>query len=169
MYNNKPQIELLSNFDIIELSKNWGIKLNDIVNKDQLTMSPKQGCYVINLQDSGGSGTHWVCLILDEYISYYDPFGLPHSEDVSRFISWYLEEKGGVKMSPIYSSQQNQGIDSLLCGWYCLWFMYFHTVLHSDNKDNKYLMSKHNKLFNSVVGIRMNDRILQQLIKNLVM
>ena len=157
---------LLSNFDIIELSEMLKIPLIDIVSKDTLlTMTPQSGCYVINLEDSGGLGTHWVCLILGTYVSYFDPFGLYPSEDVSLFISWYMNDKK--KMDIIYSSSQIQDMDSILCGWYCLYFMYFHAVLHNDNHDNKYLMSKHNKMFKRVgFNTKINDNILQQLIKN---
>lgn len=162
MYNFK----LLSNYDLIDMCKKLNIPLIDVLNKDLLTTKPQRGCYIINLEDSGGQGSHWVCLILDGYVSYYDSFGLHLSENVSRFVNWYLYETD-IKTDAIYNSTQFQNINSFLCGYFCVYFLYFHTVLNKDNKDNKYLMGKHNKLF-SRTNTKKNDDRIKQLIKSIM-
>ena len=73
MYNfNK----LLTNYDLIDICAKLNINLIDVVNKDMLiNLEPQRGCYIINLQDArDGGGTHWVALILDDYVSYFDSF-----------------------------------------------------------------------------------------------
>ena len=160
------KIELLSNYDIVEICKWLQIPLIDVVNKDLLlNMIPKTGCYVINLENSGNGGTHWVALILNEkYVSYYDSFGLRGPEYIREFISRYITKP----IDTIYSCQQTQAIESVLCGYFCIYWLYFHLVLHSENHNNKYLMSKFNKIFNPNYR-KLNDRILQKLIKNIML
>jgi hypothetical protein len=82
---------------------------------DQLnTIDPtKHGCYLINLDDSSGNGTHWCGVFSNGKLScYYDPLGL-YPEDIlwSKFPNLLV------------SDQQNQLETSILCGYYvCLFF-----------------------------------------------
>jgi len=47
--------------DLVKLCKYLNIRLNAICFKDQLAaMHPRKGAYIINMADSGNSGTHWV-------------------------------------------------------------------------------------------------------------
>ena len=163
----RKNVELLSNFDIIEICKIMNINLIGCFNKDLLEdITPEVGCYVINLEDSGSNGTHWCGIILQEnYVSYFDSFGVRPSDDVRYFISRYVRKS---EMETIYSLQQIQNIASVLCGYYVIYFFYFHTVLHSEITDNKKLMSKHNRIYNSIYDLWMNDSIIQKLIKNIL-
>ena len=61
------------------------------------------------MDDSIGSGTHWVCY----YNNYYfDPFGMPPPLEVKRYIN-------NIK----YNDIQYQDTRSVLCGYYCLYFL----------------------------------------------
>jgi hypothetical protein len=164
MYKNKTNI-LLSNFDLIALCAKFNIPLNEIENKDNFIMAPKEGAYIVNLQDSNkGPGTHWTCFIVNKnYVSYYDPFGLSMPPEIKRFIAWWDYKHD---LSIIYSSDQIQPIISEFCGWYCLYFLYFNLVLHKFNNNHKYLMNKHNNIFN-LQNKNLNDKILQKLIINI--
>lgn len=157
---------LLSDFDLIYLSNKFNIPLNAVKSKDNFTMDPKEGGYIINLEDSKkGQGTHWTCLIITkDYVSYYDPFGLPMPPDILRFISWWDNDH---KISVIHSIDQIQPIISDYCGWYCLYFLYFHLVIHKHNIDHRYLLNKHNKIFN-LQNKKLNDLILKKLFKNIL-
>lgn len=152
---------LLSNLDLIYLCNKFKIQLNAIESKDKFIMKPYEGAYIINLEDSKkGQGTHWTCLIINKhYVSYFDPFGLSMPPDIKRFISWWDYDH---KISIIYSSDQIQPIISEYCGWYCLYFLYFHLVMYKNNNNHKYLMNKHNKIFN-LKHKRLNDQVLKKL------
>jgi hypothetical protein len=157
---------LLSNFDLIFLCNKYKIPLNAIENKDKFLMTPNEGAYIINLEDNAlnGSGTHWTCLILNKkYVTYYDPFGLSIPKDIKQFIAWWDFDH---KLSIIYSTDQIQPIISEFCGWYCLYFLYFNLKLHVNNNNHKYLLNKHNAIFNLKYK-QLNDKILQQLIKKM--
>jgi hypothetical protein len=150
--------ELLSNLDLENYCKKLKINLVAIVSKNELCkLKPKTGCYIINLEDSGGNGTHWVSLILFEKISiYFDPFGLIMPSNVIRFCKRY-----GKKL--IYSSDKLQHIDSIYCGWFCLYFLYYLTKNKSKHKS--VLLNKHNAIYSEKE--EQNDLILKQNISQI--
>ena len=61
------------------------------------------------MDDSIGPGTHWICY----YNNYYfDPFGMSPLLEVKKYIK-------DIK----YNDIQYQDTKSLLCGYYCLYFL----------------------------------------------
>jgi fumarate reductase subunit C len=71
-------------------------------------------------------------------------------------------------MPILYSTDIIQNMDSVLCGWFCLYMVYFMTVLHKNSKsNNRYLLNKHNSIY-SMTYSKLNDRILQKLIKDIM-
>ena len=73
------------------------------------TTQNKQECGIINLDDHIGPGTHWTCYY-DNY--YFDPFGLSPPKEVLAYIS-------NIK----YNTIQYQDKTSVLCGYFCLFFI----------------------------------------------
>ena len=74
----------------------------------------KQECDILNLDDSNGSGTHWVAWYKDNDKKYYfDSYGLtPPTELIN-----YLQ-------SPIYyNSDRIQPDGTVVCGHACLYFL----------------------------------------------
>jgi hypothetical protein len=163
----KRQPDLLTNFDIDEMCVMFGIPLIGVYSKDQLEdIEPEVGCYVINLEDSTEGGSHWTAIVINEtYVSYFDSFAVRPPDDVKEFIGRYVKNQD---METIYNLQQIQEHRSVLCGYYCVYFCYFHTILYSDSTDNKKLMSKHNKIYLDIYNLKMNDRIIQKLIKDII-
>lgn len=159
-------LDLLSNIDLLNYSKLLHIPLHQVLSKDLFAkVRPRRGGYIINLQDHDeGNGTHWTALVLlDNHAIYYDSFGIVPPDDIRKFVRRYDK-----KMPILYSIDQIQPLKSILCGWYCLFFLYFFTVMHKKSKANaRYLQNKHNALF-SVNNRQLNDKILQQLIKNII-
>lgn len=72
---------------------------------------------IVNLQDIGQSGSHWVCAIRkNNKCLYYDSFGI-------EFMPKQLEKcliKSVGRENIYLSDGQNQYITSVLCGYYCL-------------------------------------------------
>lgn len=157
-------VELLSNFDLMKFAKKLKIPLIDVVSKDLLyKMKPQIGCYIINLQNlNDGNGTHWTCFILKKNICiYYDSFGLLPPIPVINFAN-----KFNRKMELIYSVDMIQNINSVLCGWFVLFFLFFISVKHKHSRNYKYLVNIHNNLFNKNNTLQ-NDIILQQYVKSI--
>lgn len=160
----KTQFELLSNFDLINYCNLFKINLVDVLSKDEFKdIQPKKGCYIINLQDTNmGNGTHWVALYLDDIAVYYNSFGIAIPQSILKFVKRYDN-----KIKIIYSIDQIQHMESIFCGWFCIYFLYFFDVLHKKCNNYKYLLNKHNSIF-SMTNKYLNDRILRKLISNIV-
>lgn len=109
-------IRALSNFEIEDYCRMKNIPLNGCFSKDHLDNTPlKNGdCYVLNLDNADGRGTHWTCLAKNKNITlYYDSYGSPPPESV-------LAKIKNTKGKCYYSTEVNQDLDSILCGYYCL-------------------------------------------------
>ena len=87
-------IKPLSNFDLMDWVKKLGIKhLRGIYSRDGLPNKIRKECGIINLDDTQGSGTHWVCYRnVDSVVEYFDPFGLIMPNEALRYI---LERQKG--------------------------------------------------------------------------
>jgi len=124
----KP-IHPLSNYDIEDYFKLVGIK-GKVYSKDQI---PKKigvnTCYIINLDDSGNEGTHWILLMnkkSEKTILYFDSFGVSYPPKK-------ILEMTNNKVI-ICNNKKIQDINSVLCGYYCLKF-----ALECLLKDKKYI------------------------------
>ena len=125
-FQNKP----LSNFDILAWVKQLGIKrFRGVFSRNNLPQGRglrsdlpvdapyKEECGIINLDDSVGPGTHWVCYAGlghgTEIYYYFDSFGLAPPEEILKYIP-------NIKFNNI----QYQDKQSFLCGYYCLFFIH---------------------------------------------
>ena len=111
---NKP----LSNFDLFDWVKKLGIKhFRDILSRNALPSKIKKECGIINLDDIEGPGTHWVFYRnLDSFVEYFDPLCLIMPDEVYH----YLATSG---KRQIYSEDEIQNRDSVLCGYWCLYYL----------------------------------------------
>lgn len=78
------------------------------------------GNYIFNMDNSGGSGTHWVGLHINyPYAMYFDAFGLPPPNKLESYL----------KKNYIYSINTNQiqNMSSGYCGQYVIVFLYYMT------------------------------------------
>ena len=102
----------------------------------------KKGFYIINLDDSYSSGTHWVAMLNKDNIYYFDSFGLPPPREVT-----------DLKKECIFNTSQYQAKNSVLCGYYCLYFLNkikntsFEKILESLNllctNNNEYIIENY--------------------------
>ena len=109
---NKP----LSNLELLEAARKLkipnfsGVSLRDILPKKP----KKKECGILNLDDTTGSGTHWVAWYKNgTEKKYFDSYGLqPPNELVD-----YLH-------SPIlYNTERVQPYDQVFCGHLCLYVL----------------------------------------------
>lgn len=115
-----------TNFDLLNIAKKLHIPLNDILNKDVLPISIKQGGYIFNLQDdkdefgNDNFGSHWVSVYIEKNkAAYFDSFGFPPPVQIHHFIK---------KFRPYaYNEKQIQNTRSGGCGWYVIYFLWFMT------------------------------------------
>ena len=107
---------ITSNTELLDILKNYNITINGVYAKDQLKKPLKDGFYIINLDDSDGTGTHWCSLykINDALSLYWDSFGFPAPENIEDLLYKYE-----------YNKKQIQDINSTSCGFYCVAFIKF--------------------------------------------
>ena len=88
-----------------------------LFSQDQISNKHNTGYYVTDLDDSMGSGTHWVVMnIRRDIIEYFDSFGLNCPEEIIRV-------SNRLNLNYVYNSTPYQDLLSVLCGYYCLHYM----------------------------------------------
>ena len=77
----------------------------------------KDGDYILNLDDSSNSGTHWVCFRLqDTGCLYFDSYGkLPPDEMIE------MAKRFNINLN--CSDIQYQPNNSITCGYYCVYWL----------------------------------------------
>jgi hypothetical protein len=104
----------MSNFDLIDAAKSLSLKnFRGVFMRDQLPKIPNDvETGIINLDNSSGSGTHWVAYAIDPRgIVYFDSYGLAPPKEFMRYIS-------KLKKIPVfYSTLPTQQLnDPPICG-----------------------------------------------------
>ena len=120
---SKPEFinDPISNFEIMNWAEYLTIKnFKGNLSRDEISTKVKSipgQCFIINLDDTEGPGTHWVAVKITAYfVNYLDSFGLqPPQEYVNLCYTFNKLYK--------YESKQFQDLSSVLCGYYCLYFL----------------------------------------------
>jgi len=121
---------VLTNLDLYELVEE--MKLPHFVGvfmKNELPQKKHAGNYIVNLQSStDGNGTHYCGLkIYDNGEAlWFDPFGFEAPKEVDAYVGGKIP----------FSDKVIQNINSSICGYYCLYFLYYMTK--KDNHKSKY-------------------------------
>ena len=109
----------LSNFDLLNWIKKLGIKyFRGIYSRDTLPDIIKiNEVGIINLDSKIGPGTHWIAYKNSKNdVEYFDSFGLTMPNEVMQ----YLMTSG---KQIFYSGDEIQERDSVLCGYWCLYYL----------------------------------------------
>lgn len=114
-----PSLDAISNFDIMDILKNIKSYRGCFMRDDLPEKIGDLESGTVNLDDSDGEGTHWVCYYNDpksEYVEYFDSFGLAPPTEVKKFL-----DTSGKKIR--MSTGQIQDITSRACGFYCCYYI----------------------------------------------
>ena len=104
-----------------------------VISRDQIAFINNSGYYIVNLNDSTQPGSHWVVIhirspvrrkndIIGELeglasrIEYFDSFGLNAPMEL-------VELSDRMGLNYLYNSTQYQDLKSVLCGYWCLYFV----------------------------------------------
>ncbi len=118
-------IEPLSNFQLEDAAKKLGIRnFRGVVSKDELSKvlvgtamqlrgNSGTGCGIVNLDDSYGSGTHWVAYYNGgSHKFYFDPYGIQPPLEILRVLP-----------NVYYNSMCVQPPNTNVCGHICLYVL----------------------------------------------
>src|SRR2546425_634596 len=120
------KIEPLSNFQIINQYKKFKIRhfkgvfmRNELVDKIDLTLSVNtkaNECFILNLDHSSNTGTHWTCIFIETGMCYYfDSFGFPPPVEVEEYLRKFDKR--------YYNSFEIQKINQVICGHFCIYVL----------------------------------------------
>lgn len=140
----------MTNFDILGWVDKLGITdFRGVYSRDNLpNKQQKNECGVLNLDDSIGEGTHWVCWdFRDKRDIYFDSYGLPPPQEFINYINAPYQ----------YNTIQYQHKLSFLCGYFCLFF------LHQAQTTDKYQILYH---YLSPTNRIKNELVLNEFFKN---
>ena len=108
---NKP----LTNFELMDAVKELKIPhfRGVFMRNDLPTRARNRECGILNLDDTYGRGTHWVCWYNSKHKFYFDSFGVQPPEEVNQYLT-----------SPIfYNTEKIQSYDQVICGHLCLFVL----------------------------------------------
>lgn len=122
---------LTTDFQLKDIAKKLKINLKYIGFAENFKYLG-DGAYIINLGDNDIGGSHWTSLLIEkDDCFYFDSFAAP-PEDI------LINKLKGHCKNLIYNDYfQFQGIDELLCGVYCIIFLY-----HMTNSKKKELIDR---------------------------
>ena len=136
----------LTHFEISEYYKNEP-RFNGVYSRNNLPKTIKKGAYVINLDEYKNIGTHWIALFVQpKYVVYFDSFGIEHIPKEIEHAIGNKEIKANIFRIQAY--------DSIMCGYFCIEFMF----------DGKSLID-FTSLF-SPHDFKKNDQIIKRIFKN---
>jgi hypothetical protein len=130
----------ITNFEIDKILNKKNIKnFHGCFMRDELTNNNfiKEGFYIINLNKSTESGSHWTVIYKDDKNYYFDSYGFVAPKEIEKIIKPY-----------IYNNKVIQDKSSSSCGYYIIAFIMFM----NDNKNNDSLES-----FDDFINIFIND------------
>ena len=106
----------LSNFDLEDAAKELKIKcFRGVFLLDTLPKKPiKKECGIVNLDKSGGSGTHWVAWYKNGGNKiYFDSYGVQQPKEVINYLGKGIN----------YNTDQVQPRGEVFCGHLCLYVL----------------------------------------------
>lgn len=147
----------LTNFELIEYARLLGIPLLNVLMKDEVYKGMPNGFYILNLENHNQAGSHWVALIKrKKEIFYFDSYGMPPPDTVINKLQY-------PESHVFFNDTQIQNIKSILCGYYCLLFL-FHMKATSSLANN---IMKFLQLF--YLNTKKNDELLKKYLTQLLL
>lgn len=148
----------ITNFELIEYARKMKIPLNDVLMRDELNEhNIRPGYYILNLQSSDESGSHWVSFIYKTDTMYYiDSFGVEAVQDIID-----LADRMDIK-NFYWNEDDYQHINSENCGIYCL--ALFHYIENNKGTLKKKINDFMNIFFKST---EKNDKVLRRYITSI--
>lgn len=126
---------------------------------DDLPKTNKHGDYslIVNTDTQNLPGTHWLAVIVrsDKEGYVFDSFGGPPPLQLQNWLNQHCANWST-------NLRQVQSVDSNLCGYYCIYFLWFATSNHLRNEHFKNIM---NLLFPNLSMYTYYDALVQDFVK----
>lgn len=150
----------ISNIELESLAEFFEIpNFQCVMNDEMLKMPFHDGYWIVNLEDSSESGSHWVAVIVKNGKKlYWDSFAAPPSLQVTDFL-----HKTSSKY--MFNNRIIQDLKSVLCGWYCMGLIIFCHHFKDAVSDDLFVLADiwSECFFNNY---KLNDKQLKWIFKN---
>lgn len=103
----------MSNYDLSDWCKYLSIPINDVLSRDKnVPHNHIQAIFVLNLEPSCTSGSHWVATsIKNDVIDYFDSFGMPPFQELVK----HAKTKN---LTLLHQNHQIQNLLTAACGYF---------------------------------------------------
>jgi len=156
----KIKKKALNNFEIENMCKTLKIPLVGVFMNDELPNHLIYGNFIVNLQNSNKSGSHWCSFILTKNNNcYFDPFGEIPSKETENYIK-------NIHAKVNYNNRDIQNFNSDMCGYFCIFYLYYMTYKYNKKKDFLTNVNDFINLFDKV-NTKNNDMVLINYFKNI--
>lgn len=152
---------ILTNYEITKICNLLKIKLDGVIMNNQFNINwlQKPFSIIANLENTDMTGSHWVAYYNDpktKSIFYMDSYGEVANAKIYNQILH-------TNLNLYFNKKQFQDLDSVMCGWFCILFLY--TMDKSKNKLKG--MIEFLKLWN-YKRYDANDKVIKQKILQLL-
>jgi len=132
----------LSTQELYKLLNKYNLNINDICCKDEIK-NLNNGWTIVNMDDTGNGGTHWICFYKGKQNIYFDSFAVVAPLQVEDVIKPYTMSKKAI-----------QDLESSSCGWFCLFCIFWMQKRHNSIKDfNDFLCLFSNNTHNNEIQL----------------
>lgn len=122
-YKALSNVELSAAIDNLHIPKCRGVFLRNTLPKKPWAKE----CGIVNLDDTMGSGTHWVAWYKDGHLKYYyDSYGVQPPQELMNYLGQNI----------YYSTEETQPRGTLICGHLCLYILKELSQLKSVDKNH---------------------------------
>ena len=150
----------ISNIELYKMANQHNIQNFVVCMNDELKnyAYPRNGYFILNLQDSNHGGTHWTVLcIKNNTPCYFDSFGGIYSEQVEDYL------KKNYRGKCAFNAKIIQSFSSQECGIYCFTLI-LYIIAHPEWDILQSVNSYTNEFSDNP---KLNDKILKKLLKNI--
>ena len=131
------------------------INITGIYSRDEHMPEIHSPC-IINLDDFDSAGTHWTCCVPgenDKTLWYFDSFGMHYPQEFE------IRAKRDGITNILFNSSHYQNMKSVLCGYYCLYFLHQALVLNKGYYDIVKPLS--------ITNVNHNEKFIINYFKNM--
>lgn len=143
-----------TNYDLMDKMVEVGIPIQGVFNRDNLPRIMSDGCYILNLDESSGSGTHWTGFLkAGNIVIYFDSFGLPPPDIVTKRL---------LPSKVYYGDKMLQHLETSSCGYWVIAFFCWMCRVHSSGSLLDHYQNFIDKFDHS--DQEMNERLLEKFL-----
>lgn len=111
---------------------------------------------IINMDLADNAGTHWVCIYNGpDYCEYFDSYGLAIPNEILKYM-----RTSGKKV--IGSTNEIQNINSIFCGYYCLYYLLARIVSGLSPYEIVYKFENNNSTKNDKLLLKLLQMVISE-------